>query len=144
MMSTSNTQKSQESQDMYSTYQQNMNRFWGDIEKSMSQYQQSISNLQNECEQSCRKMAESVISLQQEFANRAGMNQSIPEANRKTVNDMMNAVNKAYAIQNQTTLTTIDVTRQNIKALNENIKSFADLNQNILQSCMSAWSPRQE
>jgi hypothetical protein len=39
-------------------------------------------------------------------------------------------------------LTTIDATQQNIKTFNDNVKSLADLNKNILQSWISTFTTK--
>jgi len=45
-------------------------------------------------------------------------------------------------MQNQIALATIDATQQNIKTFNDNAKSFADLNKNVLQSWISTFTAR--
>jgi spore coat polysaccharide biosynthesis protein SpsF (cytidylyltransferase family) len=49
---------------------------------------------------------------------------------------------KVNSIQNQVVLATIDATQQNIKTFNDNAKSFADLNRNILQSWISVFTTK--
>ena len=68
---------------------------------------------------------------------KAGIAANIPEATLKIIRDTTEEFVKAASIQNQITLATIDATQQNIKTFNDNAKSFADLNRNILQSWIS-------
>ena len=47
---------------------------------------------------------------------------------------------KIFSIQNQIVLASIDATQQNIKTFNDNIKSFGELNKNIIQSWISVFA----
>ncbi|HSA76960.1 MAG TPA: hypothetical protein VLE02_05395, partial [Nitrosarchaeum sp.] len=67
---------------------------------------------------------------------------NIPQATLKVMNDTTEEFVKAASIHNQITLATIDATQQNIKTFNDNAKSFADLNRNILQSWISAFTTK--
>ncbi len=58
------------------------------------------------------------------------------------IQDTTEEIVKAVAIQNQVVLATIDATQQNIKTFNDNAKSFADLNRNILQSWIAAFATK--
>ncbi len=134
----------QESSDFYSLCQQNANRFFEECEKSISQYRQSMENFQRECTQSCRKMCESSIAFQREFANKSGISSSVPEAAQKVTNNVIEAAEKAYTIQNKVSLAAIDATVQNIKALNNQANSFAEVNRNVAKLWAPQWSPKWE
>ena len=84
----------------------------------------------------------STISLQKEYAQKTGIAANIPEATLKVIHDTTEEFVKAASIQNQVTLTTIDTIQQNIKTFNDNVKSFADLNRNILQSWISVFTTK--
>jgi hypothetical protein len=58
--------------------------------------------------------------------------------------DTTEEIVKATSIQNQMALATIDATQQNIKTFNDNAKSFADLNKNIMQSWITAFTTRKD
>ena len=73
---------------------------------------------------------------------KAGIATNIPEATLKVIHDTTEEFVKAASIQNQVALATIDATQQNIKTFNDNAKSFADLNRNILQSWISAFTTK--
>ena len=79
---------------------------------------------------------------QKEFVKKAGIATNIPEATLKVIRDTTEEFVKAASIQNQITLATIDATQQNIKTFNDNAKSFADLNRNIIQSWISAFTTK--
>jgi len=128
--------------DIYAVYQQNVDKFLSSVKQSVPRYHQSVTNAQQEYVEACENVANSCITLQKEFANKAGITTSVPEAALKVIRDTTEEVVKATSIQNQIALTAIDAAQQNIKTFNDNAKSFADLNKSILQSWISAFTTR--
>ena len=128
------------SKDFFSVYQDNVSKLFDGIKQSVPQYHQSITNVQQEYLQAYENVVDSSITLQKEFAKKAGIATNIPEATLKVVRDTTEECVKAASLQNQIALATIDATQQNIKTFNDNAKSFADLNRNILQSWISAFT----
>ncbi len=60
----------QESNDLYSIYQQNVHEFFNEFVKSISQYQQSMINFQLECIKSCGIMLNPTLAFNQNFENK--------------------------------------------------------------------------
>ena len=137
-----NEQTQANPKDLFSVYQQNVDRFFNGIRQSVPQYHQAITNVQQEFLQAYENLADSTITLQKEYAKKAGMATNVPEATLKVIQDTTEEIVKASSIQNQVTLATIDATQQNIKTFNDNAKSFADLNRNILQSWISVFTTK--
>ena len=137
-----NEQSHSSNKDIFSVYQQNVDKFFNGIRTSVPQYHQAITNVQQEFIQAYENIADSAVSLQKEYAKKAGIAANIPEASIKVIQDTTEEVVKATSIQNQVTLATIDATQQNIKTFNDNAKSFAELNRNILQSWISAFTTK--
>ncbi|NQV39244.1 MAG: hypothetical protein HQ505_01665 [Nitrosopumilus sp.] len=130
------------SQDLFSVYQENVDKLFTGIKQSVPQYHQSITNVQQEYLQAYENVVDSTISLQKEYVKKTGIAANIPEATLKVIHDTTEEFVKAASIQNQVTLATIDATQQNIKTFNDNAKSFADLNRNILKSWISAFTTK--
>ena len=128
--------------DLFSVYQENVNKIFDGIKQSVPQYHQSITNVQQEYLQAYENVVDSGITLQKEYVKKAGIASNIPEATLKVIHDTTEEFLKATSIQNQVALATIDATQQNIKTFNDNAKSFADLNKNILQSWISAFTTK--
>lgn len=128
------------SKDVFSVCQENVDKLFDGIKQSVPQYYQSITNVQQESLQAFENVLDSSITLQKEFARKAGIATNVPEATLKVVRDTAEECIKAASLQNQIALATIDATQQNIKTFNDNAKSFADLNRNILQSWISAFT----
>jgi len=128
--------------DVFSVYQENVDKLFNGIKQSVPQYHQSITNVQQEYLQAYENVVDSAITLQKEYVKKAGIAANIPEATLKVFNDTTEEFVKAASIQNQVTLATIDATQQNIKTFNDNAKSFADLNRNILKSWISVFTTK--
>jgi hypothetical protein len=126
--------------DVFSVYQQNVDKFFTSIKQSVPQYHQSITNVQQEYLQAYENIVDSSFTMQKEFAKKSGIAANIPEATLKVIHDTTDEFVKAASMQNQIALATIDATQQNIKTFNDNAKSFADLNKNVLQSWISAFT----
>jgi len=137
-----NEQTQTNPKDAFSVYQQNIDKLFTTVKQSVPQYHQSITNVQQEFLQAYESMIDSSITIQREFVKKSGISTAIPEAALKAMQDTNEELVKAAAIQNQMALATIDATQQNIKAFNDNAKSFAELNKNILQSWISAFTTR--
>ncbi len=127
--------------DIFGVYQHNVDRYLDSIKQSVPRYHQSVTNAQQEYLQACENMFNSAITMQKEFARKAGVTTNVPEAALKVIHDTTEEIVKATGIQNQIGLAAIDATQQNIKTFNDNAKAFADLNRNILQSWISAFTP---
>jgi len=130
-----------EAKEIFVVYKQNVDKFFDDVEKSLPQYLQSIISLQQEYTEAWKNAFNSAISIQQEYATKSGLNTNVPAAYIKLINDGTEEIIKARSVQNKIALASIDVARQNIKSFNDNAKAFTDLNQNMLQSWISAWTP---
>ena len=128
--------------DVFSVYEENVDTLFSGIRHSVPQYHQSITNVQQEYLQAYESIVDSTIALQKEYAKKAGIATDIPQATLKVIHDTAEEFVKVASIQNQMTLATMDATQQNIKAFNDNAKSFADLNRNILQSWISAFTTK--
>ena len=130
------------SKDIFSVYQENVNKIFDGIKQSVPQYHQSVTNVQQEYLQAFENVVDSTIGINHEYVKKTGIAANIPEATLKVIRDTTEEFVKAASLQNQITLATIDATQQNIKTFNDNAKSFADLNRNIMQSWISAFTTK--
>ena len=136
------TEKQTNLKDIYGVCQQNVDKLFSGIKQQVPSYHQSVTNVQQEYLDACENVINSSITLQKEFARKAGITTNVPEAILKVIRDTTEEIVKVTSIQNKITLATIDATQQNIKTFNDNAKAFGDLNKNILQSWISAVTPR--
>ena len=130
------------SKDIFSVYQENVDKMFNGVKQSVPQYHQSITNVQQEYLQAFENMVDSSIAIQKEFVIKAGIASDVPTTTLKVIDNTTEEFVKVSSIQNQIALATIDATQQNIKTFNDNAKSFVDLNKNILQSWISAFTTK--
>ena len=130
------------SKDIFSVYQENIDKMFNGVKQSVPQYHQSITNIQQEYLQAFENMVDSSIAIQKEFVIKAGIASDVPSTTLKVIDDTTEEFVKASSIQNQIVLASIDATQQNIKTFNDNAKSFVELNKNILQSWISAFATK--
>ena len=128
--------------DVFSVYQENVDKLFSGIRHSVPQYHQSITNVQQEYLQTYENLVGSTITLQKEYAKKAGIISNIPQTTQKIIHDTTEELVKTTSIHNQITIATIDATQQNIKTFNDNAKFFTDLNRNILQFWISAFTTK--
>jgi ribosome-associated translation inhibitor RaiA len=128
--------------DVFSTVEETVQEQVKSAEKSFPNYQTSVTSLQQEYTEAFQNIVDSTIALQREFANKTGINTALPEATENAVDKTNEQINKVQDVQNKIALATIDATRQNIKTFNENAKAFADLNKGVLQSWLTAFTPK--
>ena len=128
--------------DVFSTVEDTVEKQINTTEKSFPNYQTSVTSLQQEYTEAYQNIVDSTIALQREFANKTGINTVLPEATENVVNKTNEQISKVQDVQNKIALATIDATRQNIKTFNENAKAFADLNKGVLQSWLTAFTPK--
>ena len=130
------------SKDIFSIYQENIDKMFNGVRQSVPKYHQSITNVQQEYLQAFENMIDSSITLQKEFVLKAGIVSDVPSASLKVIDDTTEEFVKASSIQNQVLLASIDASQQNIKTFNDNAKSFVELNKNILQSWISVFTAK--
>ena len=128
--------------DVFSTVEDTVEKQVHATEKSFPNYQTSVTSLQQEYVEAFQNVVESTIALQREFANKTGINTALPEATEDAVRKSNEQISKVQDVQSKIVLATIDATRQNIKTFNENAKAFADLNKSVMQSWVTAFTPR--
>ena len=131
-----------QSNNVYSIYKQNVQKYFENISKITPQYFQSMTDLQKECMNTYEKTIDASVSMQQEFAKRAGIPTDIPSATKTAIVDTNKQIVQATTVNNQLVKTTIDATVQNIKTLSENVNAFADLNRNIIQLWTTTFTQR--
>ena len=120
--------ETKQAKDIFAVYQQNIDRYLDAVKRSVPKYHQSITNAQQECVGAYENVINSTITLQREYARRAGITTSVPEATLKVIRDTTEEAIKTASINNQIALATIDAAQQNVRAFNDNVKAFADLN----------------
>ena len=125
---------------VYSTYKQNVQKYFEGISKITPQYFQATTLLQDECMKTCEKTIGASVSIQQEFAKKAGITSDIPNEAKTAMIETNKQIVQANTVNTQLVKTVIDTTVQNIKTYNDNVNAFVELNKNIIQSWMNPFT----
>ena len=134
--------KTQEPKDIFSVCKKNVDKFFQEIEKTTPQYQQSIANLQQDYIDAWKNVISSAIALEKEYATKTGMHVNVPDATLQPVRDITEQAMKAYTSQNKVVQDTTEVTKQAFNTFNQNTKSLASLNRNIMGFMMSVFEQK--
>ena len=97
----------------YLAYPPSETRFIEEMKKSVSKYRQSVENYQQDWIRGCKNYFALVESVQREYTEKS-----------------------------DTTVSAVEATTRIVKALNENAKAFAELNQTLTQIWLPSWSPK--
>lgn len=128
------------SKDIFDVYRVSYEKIKGHVEKFAPQNLQSYTNLQQEFFGVWANFVNSTLAVQQQYANKIGLNTHSTEAVNKVVQDSTDEIIRSFDVQNKIAQTALDATRQNLRTINENAIAFIELNQNLLNSWMSAWT----
>jgi hypothetical protein len=100
---------------VYSTYKQNVQKYFEGISKITPQYFQAATLLQDECMKTCEKTIGASVSIQQEFAKKAGITSDIPNEAKTAMVETNKQIVQANTVNTQLVKTMIDTTVQNIQ-----------------------------
>ena len=132
----------QESKDIFSVCTKNVEKFFSEVEKSTPKYQESAAELQKNYIAAWKNVINSAIALEQEYATKAGLRVDVPDAALEAVRNITRQTSDALAAQNKAVTNSAEATKQAFNAFNENTKSFASLNRNIMGFMMSVLEKR--
>lgn len=124
-------------EDLYTVYNQSIQRYFNTAKKTTAIYLQSVTDLQEKIIESWKKSMDSAINLQEKFAHESKMNVKVPDEAIKMINYMAEQANKAQSLQNKMLLASIGAISQNIKSFNDNVKAFTEVNRKLVQTCGS-------
>jgi primosomal protein N' len=131
-----------ESKDIFSVCTKNVEKFFSEIEKTTPKYQESAAELQKNYITAWKNVINSAIALEQEYATKAGLRVDVPDAALDAVRTITRQASDALESQNKAVANSAEATRQAFNAFNENTKSFASLNRNIMGFMMSVLEKR--
>ena len=128
------------SKDIFDVYKGSFEKIKGHVEKVTPQYLQSFTNLQQEYLGVWTNVVNSALAIQQQYADKMGLNTNVTEPINRVVQESTDEIIKAFDVQHKIVHTALDATKQNLRTINENATAFAELNRNIVNSWLSAWT----
>lgn len=135
------TKPTNESKDIFSVCKKSVAKFFTEVEKS-TPLQQMAAKLQQDYIEAWKNVINSAIALEEEYATKAGLKTDVPEDVLKIIRDITEQAAQAYKAQNKIVMDVNEATKQAFSAFNENTKSFASLNRNIMGFMMSVFEKK--
>jgi hypothetical protein len=130
-----------ESKDNFAIYQQGIDKYFTDVEQTISKYFQAFNDLQNEYIHAWTSIIRANLSTQKEFVTKSGFDTNMPEASQKIIQNITDEFLKIRSIRDQITISTIDTAKKNIRSFSDSASSFADLNREIIHSWITLCKP---
>lgn len=132
-------QAQEEAKDVFAAYQTAVDKTFESINQSVPRYHQSIANTQQEIIKTLETNVASTITAQKQFAAKAGVPTTLPEAGLRAIQDTAEGYIKMVGIGNQVALAAIDAAQQGIKTANDNVMAYSDLSQTTVRSWITAF-----
>jgi len=135
------TKPTSESKDIFSVCKKSVAKFFTEVEKS-TPLQQMAAKLQQDYIEAWKNVINSAIALEENYATKAGLKTDVPEDVLKIIRNITEQAVQAYKAQNKIVMDVNEATKQAFNAFNENTKSFASLNRNIMGFMMSVFEKK--
>jgi len=124
-------------QDMYSVFQNSINRYFNEIKGNTADYLQAVTDLQQEIIESRERHAKNTIALQKTISEQLGTNPYNSDGAIELAESLGEQAAKSWNLQNQLMIKSLDTLSKNIKAFNKNSESFEEINKNLINSWAS-------
>ena len=109
----------QSSKDIFTVYDENVDKYFDNVEKSIPKYSKAIEEAQQEYLQTCENVTKATLSLQKEFLKKTGWSTNVPDATQKVFQETNDAFVKARSVRDQMILTTINTAKQFVSNVNK-------------------------
>jgi hypothetical protein len=124
--------------DIFTECKKNTEKFFNEIGKSTPIYHQTATDIQKSYFEAWKNVINSSIALQQEFAIQSGLNVSMNEETIRAMHNITEQAITAFQNQNKFAQDSSETSKKIFDAFNENTKTFASLNKNMLELMVSA------
>ena len=135
-----NDQSQDKTKDVFTAYQEMVDKVFNNINQTVPKYHQSITDAQQEVFKTLEGNITSAIKLQKEVATKNKLPATVPDTNLRFMKDSVESYIKLANIGNQMVLATIATAQQGVQTGNENAKAINDLSQNVARSWMTAFA----
>ena len=120
-------------EDNITIIEKNNNKYFTEIENSVPHFQQELFELQNEFYKTWKNMINKNIAIQKEFADKTGMNHTMPKTAQTIIKNMNQEFANFRSMRDRVIITVIQNAKKNIKMWNNNAEIFSDWNKSIIQ-----------
>jgi hypothetical protein len=131
-----------EQKDVFDTWFELYKNAVDEATKIQAQYAQTLTSIQQECTDACKKTAEAYANIAKTAAHTTWGPVRVPVVITKTISDAADMTNKIANISNKVVISSLELTRQNMKVFNDNIDAFTKLNVNFIKTWNNLISPQ--
>lgn len=132
--------ENQNKKNIFESMSKSFDQIHNNIEQSTPGFIQSLSNLQQEYLTAWKNIVGSNIAMQEKYTKKIGFTPESTEINEQIIQKMTDELVNNFKLQNDFMKTWLDTSQQNIHAINENSKSFSDVNKKFIESFSSLWN----
>ena len=127
---------------VFDTVRENFVRAVDEMAKVQPQYSQAFSNLQLDYIQTVKNMIQNTISAQKQLVGNFNVPVSTPYTEQFTrqSNEITSNTLRAVGINNQLTINTLDVARENLRIYNRTVDAVTEFTNNITKACTDFFS----
>jgi hypothetical protein len=125
------------SNDIYSVFQNSINRYFSEVKGNTAEYLQAVTNLQQEIIEAREKNAKNAISLQKTIYKQVGMELNNSVSVMELAKSLGEQTTKSWNLQNQLMLKSLETLSKNIEAFNKNSAAFEEINKKLIDSWAS-------
>ena len=129
--------------DNFELFEKINQKYFLEIEQNVPHIQQTLFDLQNEYYKLWKNYVNSQLSLQKEFFNKTGLDHSFPDTAKDIIENMSDETIKFRSLLHKMTVTNIEQNKNYAKTLNDNSKTFVDMNRKLMDNWISMFKTNQ-
>ncbi|RMW40204.1 MAG: hypothetical protein EA446_00455 [Nitrosopumilus sp.] len=129
--------------DNFELFEKINQKYFLEIEQNVPHIQQTLFDLQNEYYKLWKNYVNSQLSLQKEFFNKSGLDYSFPDTAKDIIENMSDETIKFRSLLHKMTVTNIEQNKNYAKTLNDNSKTFVDMNRKLMDNWISMFKTNQ-
>jgi len=130
------------SNDIFTECMRNTEKFFSEINKITPIYHQTATDVQQRYLEAWKNVIKESIALEKEFAAKSGVVFDTNEETGKAIQNMTDYAITVYQNQNKFAFDSVETSQKIFDVFNENTKSFASLNKNMIEFMSSVMKPR--
>lgn len=129
--------------DNFELFEKINQKYFLEIEQNVPHIQQTLFDLQNEYYKLWKNYVNSQLSLQKEFFSKSGLDYSFPDTAKDIIENISDETIKFRSILHKMAVTNIEQNKNYAKTLNDNSKTFVDMNRKLIDNWISMFKTNQ-
>ena len=127
--------------DFSTIWKTSSDNYFSNVEKASLQYNSAISSLISDYSKTLNNSSKSCIGVFRDYVQKSGRKAAIPISFAKTIQDFDRNLTKSFEANKIISVSTLEISRNNLKAVNEISSSIVNSSKNLIDALISI-SPR--